>query len=92
MEDEFGPVECAEHGPQQSTFVCQHVAASLGHRRSVGFWISDASEPRPNAWCTECERVVQARGGEWDDESEAFAGVTLLCGACYDEARALSQA
>jgi hypothetical protein len=90
MSQSFGPVECSEHGPQEATFVCRHVVGSLRDRQPVGFWTSDREVPRPDAWCSACQKVVQAAGGEWDDDSEAFAGVTLLCGACYDEARRLN--
>ena len=30
-------------------------------------------------------------GGDWNERSEAFAGIKLVCGACYDEIRALQQ-
>ncbi len=83
-------IECDEHGSQETTFVCQHLVQSLRDGRPVGFFVSrDADRPRPDAWCAACEEKVQSTGGEWTDESEAFAGVTLLCGACYDQARAL---
>ena len=93
MDPRARTVECAEHGPQQATFVCQHIVQSLRDGRSVGFfWAEDADAPRPDAWCAACEDEVQSTGGEWIDESEAFAGVTLLCGACYDRAKAIWQA
>ena len=80
-------VECAEHGDQQATYVCQHIIQTLKDGIPRGFWTSDDQEnPRPDAWCSDCEEVVQEKNGEWDDESEEFAGVTLLCGACYDRA------
>lgn len=81
-------VECTTHGTQQATFVCRHIVDGVRTRESVGFWTSrDPDNPRPDAWCTECQALVQATGGEWTDESEAFAGVTLLCGTCYDDAK-----
>jgi hypothetical protein len=86
-------VECREHGPQQATFVCRHLVASLRDRRPVGFRTAeDAGNPRPDAWCDACEAKVWTTGGEWTDESEGFAGVSLLCGACYDAARRLNTA
>jgi hypothetical protein len=30
---------------------------------------------------------VRVRCGGWDDESEAFAGITLICDLCYEAAR-----
>lgn len=84
-------VECCEHGEQQATYVCQHIVQSLRDGQPRGFWSSEASpdNPRPDSWCDECEAVVN-RVGEWNDESEAFAGVTLLCGACYDRAKQMN--
>lgn len=91
MSEESQYVECDKHGKQQATFVCQHVAQSLRDGRPRGFWWSTESpeNPRPDAWCSECEVRVNA-AGEWNDETEAFAGVTLICGACYDRAKALN--
>ena len=52
-----------------------------------GFRCADDEEgPRPDAWCDACDRALEQEG-EWNDRSEAFAGVTLLCAGCYDEAR-----
>jgi hypothetical protein len=31
---------------------------------------------------------VYVREGEWNDASEAFAGVTLICSACFADLRA----
>ena len=88
MIEEEKYVECCEHGKQQSTYVCQHIVQSLENGEPRGFCCSTESpnNPRPDAWCNECEvRVNEA--GEWNDETEAFAGVKLLCGACYDKAK-----
>jgi hypothetical protein len=86
-------VHCGEHGPQQATFVCRHLVESLRESRRVGFHCADdAANPRPDAWCGACEAKVAGTGGEWTDESEAFAGVTLLCGSCYDRVRQLNSA
>ena len=84
-------VECCEHGRQQATYVCQHVAQSLTDNQPRGFWWSDDSpeNPRPDAWCGECEALVNKLGA-WNDESESFAGVKLICGACYDRAKELN--
>ena len=84
-------VECAKHGPQEETFVCCHLVESLRTRKKVGFYYS--SEPRGDAWCEACEEVRIREGGEtgnWNDRSEAFADIKLLCGACYDEVRKLN--
>ncbi len=82
-------VECAEHGAQPATFVCQHILRGLEEDKPYGFWWADDPEStRPDAWCTACEEYLNADGGEWNDKTEAFAGVKLLCGSCYDRAKA----
>ena len=82
-------VECSTHGKQQATFVCQHIILSLQDGKPRGFWSAETEELRPDSWCSECEDLVN-EVGEWNDETEAFAGVSLLCGACYDKAKAMN--
>ena len=91
MSDEGHYVECCEHGKQQATYVCQHIVQSLRDGKPRGFWSSEESpeNSRPDCWCSACEDIVN-RVGEWNDESEAFAGVKLLCGACYDKAKQMN--
>jgi hypothetical protein len=92
MEDEERYVECSVHGTQQATFVCQHLVHSLRTGEYVGFCCAESGgNPRPDAWCDECEKAVQATDGEWNNESEAFAGIKLLCGACYDRVKHINQ-
>jgi hypothetical protein len=82
---------CQEHGPQEETFVCRHLAESLRTAQGVGFFWS--SEPRGDAWCEASESVRIAEGGtdgEWNERSEAFAQMTILCGVCYDRVRAIN--
>lgn len=88
MSNEQHYVECSEHGQQQATYVCQHIVQSLRDGKPRGFWSSEESpdNPRPDSWCSTCEDVVN-RIGEWNEESESFAGISLLCGACYDRAK-----
>jgi len=85
-------VECSEHGAQQETFVCQHLLSSLKTGQKVGFYWS--SEPRGDAWCDACEDVRIAEGGatgDWNQRSEGFAAIKVLCGACYDRVRELNE-
>lgn len=88
MSDSEEKVQCAQHGSRNATFVCQHLAARDGS--GAGFyWAEDDEEPDapwPDAWCEACEEVRSAEG-EWNDRSEAFANIRLLCDACYEQAR-----
>lgn len=40
------------------------------------------------AWCSACDEVLLKEGGEWNDKSEAFAGVSILCEGCFETIRA----
>lgn len=83
-------LECEQHGTQQACFVCHHLAGSLRDNRPVGYVCSvEGDNPRPDAWCYGCEekRLECHPNGDWCDESESFAGITLVCGLCYDRLR-----
>jgi hypothetical protein len=86
---EKATIECATHGRQQETFVCQHIVLGLQEKRRVGFFWSadDPDDPRPDAWCADCEERVEQTGGEWIGEAAEHLGAQILCGACYDKAR-----
>ena len=66
-------------------FVCHHLLSG----QPVG-WNEPEEYPEDeddefagciNAWCDECEDVVNA-AGEWNDETEAFADIRLICENC----------
>lgn len=84
-------VICDTHGETVPTFVCKHLVGGS----ELGFYSAydeDDEEPDeyPNAWCAACEAARIREGGEsgdWNEASEAFAGVTLVCAGCYVAAR-----
>src|ERR1700733_7478602 len=82
MGDTSQIVICPRHGDGYATFVCQHLARAA----NAGFFYA-GDDIRPDAWCAECDQVLMEHRGEWNDISEAFAGITLLCSHCYDTAR-----
>ena len=86
MSDSDKKVECGIHGTATATFVCQHLAKGGKH----GFyWSYDPDNPDdlyPDAWCDECNKVLDEEG-EWNDKSEEFASIKLLCSHCYEEIR-----
>lgn len=41
------------------------------------------------AWCDTCEKV-RAEAGEWNEASEAFAEIKLVCEKCYFEMKELN--
>lgn len=84
-------VQCAEHGSQEETYVCKHLVLSLRTKEVIGFYWS--SKLRGDAWCATCEKVRIAEGGssgDWNERSEAFADIKVLCAACYDRVRAIN--
>lgn len=88
MSDPTKIVSCERDGQNHATFVCRHLARNAG----LGFFCSeDPDDPRPDAWCGACDEVLQ-REGEWNDRSEPFAHVTLICAGCYDRARLRNRA
>ena len=88
MSEKNNQINCKIHGKRPITYICQHLANSLRSGQRVGFNLAhDPGNSSPDAWCDECEKVVMQSGGEWDDESEEFAGITIVCADCYDKAK-----
>jgi hypothetical protein len=85
-------VHCGQHGATGPAFVCRHAR----HGSGLGFYVATSPHPGdegvsdfegcPNGWCGECEKKRVECGG-WNDESEAFSGVTLVCVYCFEEIR-----
>ena len=81
-------VDCGVHGSRRATFVCQHLVCGRG----LGFIEPTQGPPIPDesdeqcAWCSECENMRQQEGG-WNDVSEAFTHVTMICDACFELSR-----
>jgi len=79
-------VECSTHGERSSTFVCHHLLKGEGIGFNVGYDPEEPDALYPDAWCDACEEVVDQEG-EWNDKSEKFADIRLLCSECYCETR-----
>jgi len=90
MSDAVAKVRCNTHGLQEQTFVCEHIVNSMHTGVRVGFhWSRDSDQRRPDAWCSACEEVRIAAGGEWTDEVMKVVNIKVLCGACYDHAKGI---
>jgi len=76
--------ECRRHGLQRPTFVCIHIVQGTA---SGFFTPSGPPDPFKEAWCERCDDIL-LREGEWNDTSESFAQVTMICEGCYEERRA----
>jgi hypothetical protein len=84
-------VYCHEHGERRPTFVCHHLVRGHG----LGFYTPSRPRSRDesnerSAWCGECERVRQEQGA-WNDVSEGYARVTMICDSCFEAARLRNQ-
>jgi hypothetical protein len=84
-------VECHAHGRTEAAFVCWHLAGAKDGP-ILGFHQADIDlEHRErgdlNGWCDDCDHVYTSEGG-WNDASEGFADVTLVCSACFFDLRA----
>lgn len=81
-------VECKNHGFARPAFVCQH----LNFEKQKGFEEAfetfegmDLEEGEDfQAWCNECEKIRIKFDG-WNEESEKFAKIKLVCENCYFE-------
>jgi hypothetical protein len=83
-------VHCEQHGASGPAFVCRHAR----HGSGLGFFVANFPNPDdpvvgdfegcPMGWCEQCEQKRLECGG-WNDESEAFSGVTLVCVRCFEK-------
>jgi hypothetical protein len=92
MNIEENMVECCTHGNRYPAYACQH----LNTQTPVGFYEPLASDPdviyandELNAWCNACDEVL-LKVGEWNEESEAFAKIKLICDRCYFDIKELN--
>ena len=90
--DPSDAVHCPDHGLARPAFLCRHLFQQLLDKdfRPIGFCEPDSPGESVNGWCKRCDEAL-AREGEWNDVSEAFAGIKLVCSGCYGQARALQQ-
>jgi len=84
-------VNCAAHGWQEESLVCQHIAQSLLTGIRVGFhWPESSTKAHPDVWCSACEKARLAAGGDWTPEVvEAQLQIKVLCGSCYERAKSI---
>ncbi|MFD1344248.1 hypothetical protein [Litorisediminicola beolgyonensis] len=81
----IGQLDCVTHGRVAPAFVCRHLATARRDGRSPGVTWLRGETGHVNAWCEECDAVLDAHGGVWDDETEGHAGITMICEPCFDE-------
>jgi hypothetical protein len=79
----IGMVECGTHGKTRPAFVCCHLLESLRDRVARGLLWSRNQDENVNAYCDLCDQLLQQAGGDWTDEVEAQAKITLICENCF---------
>lgn len=76
-------VDCGAHSEMRPSCVCQHLLAAVSERIVRGVnWLLDG-DGNVNARCDDCEDFLQRHGAEWNDETEAFAKIKLICERCF---------
>lgn len=73
-----------------ATFVCQHLLQGFGKGFYAGFDDEYPDDPFPDAWCEACDKKL-SEVGEWNDESEEFADIRVICAHCYANVRLRNQ-
>ncbi len=86
MSDEQDKVECGVHGKTSATFICHHLKDGENLGFHMGFDPDGGDELYPDAWCDKCNEVLEEEG-EWNNNSEAFASIKLVCSGCYQDIR-----
>lgn len=81
-------VDCGNHGFKRPAFVCQHLELNSQNGFEEAFETFKGMDLDEDddfaAWCDECEKKRIEYDG-WNDESEAFAKIKLVCEDCYFE-------
>ena len=76
-------VECCEHGTVRPAFVCNHVFKGMNSGKKTGFIWSRDDEGQINAYCTECDMMLEAEfNGDWANVPRSRLDVSLYCENC----------
>ncbi len=87
-------VDCGNHGFKRPAFVCQHLELNSQNGFEEAFETFKGMDLDEDddfaAWCDECEKKrIECDG--WNDVSEAFAKIKLICEDCYFEMKESNQ-
>lgn len=74
-------VICGTDGERKPAFICHHLTLES---KSLGFYEPDAQAEEKNGWCGECDIYLAEHGGRWNDTTEAFANIYMICDVCFD--------
>ncbi len=88
-------VTCKIHGLSRPAFICQHLDLKnpKGFEESFDTYKGMELDEEDDfaAWCDECERVRMKYNG-WNEDSEEFAKIKLVCEDCYFELKDFNKA
>ncbi len=87
-------IDCGNHGFKRPAFVCQHLELNSQNGFEEAFETFKGMDLDEDddfaAWCDECgKKRIECDG--WNDESEAFAKIKLICEDCYFEMKESNQ-
>lgn len=81
-------VDCNQHGYARPAFICKHLDCKTVRGFHEAFDTYKGMELEEDddfqAWCDECEKI-RIKHGEWNEKSESFAQIKLICENCYFE-------
>lgn len=87
-------IECKEHGHSRPAFVCGHLDLRSPKGFNEAFETCKGMDLEEDddfqAWCDECEKVRIEQDG-WDELSEKFAEIKLVCENCYFDLKEFNQ-
>jgi hypothetical protein len=79
-------IECDTHGTSTATYICKHLVQGENLGFNIGFDPENPFDLYPDAWCDECDKILDEEG-EWNERSESFADIKIVCTQCYMNAR-----
>ena len=86
-------LSCDIHGLKRPTFVCQHLNKKVrkGFHEAFESWeeMELGEDDDLQAWCDEWEKV-RIRHDGWNEVSEQFAKIKLVCENCYFEMKEIN--
>lgn len=78
-------IDCEPHGTRVAAVVCCHL---LDHEHAPAGFVENSDDPNDlQAWCGMCEKMFQSEHG-MTDAFRDFNAMTVICVACYAEAKA----
>lgn len=87
-------VDCGVHGFSRPAYICQHLNVNESNGFEEAFIATKGMDLDDDdafaAWCNECETIRIENDG-WNDVSENFANIKLVCEDCYFELKEQSE-